>query len=206
MAILAWCPVLVVDAGGERLCHSDSVGPSAPIQRRNTYAGSVTQCCFLPPVVGDVVVAAGANTPGDRFTQLGSVNETFVRSVADLQRRLTTIDTKPDPDGRYRVNEFCCADHTWQATVAELMERCDAVLMDLRGVTRERRGCEFELRQLAARVVTDRIVLVVDAHTDRALVRDAMGETANAVTFFELNDNRPGTTDTLFQSLLRAAR
>jgi hypothetical protein len=86
------------------------------------------------------------------------------------------------------------------------MERCDAVLMDLRGVTRERRGCEFELRQLATRVVADRIALVVDAHTDRALVRDAMGETANAVTFFELNDKRPGTTDTLFQSLLRAAR
>lgn len=137
---------------------------------------------------------------------LGSVDQTFVRSAGDLQRRITTIDMGRDPDGRYRVNEFCCADNTWQATIVELMRRCDVVLMDLRGITRERRGCEFELQQLAARVEADCVVLVVDAATDRALARDALGEAANAVTFFELNDNRPGATDSLFQVLLRAAR
>ena len=59
------------------------------------------------------------------------------------------MDVEPDRDGRFRINEFCCRDDTWQATVVALIERADAVVMDLRGFTAERRGCEFELKELA---------------------------------------------------------
>lgn len=50
------------------------------------------------------------------------------------------------------------------------------------------------------------VAIVVDAATDRAMVRDALREVADAVTFFDLNDTRPRATDSLFRVLLRAAR
>jgi hypothetical protein len=103
----------------------------------------------------------------------GRVSSFFVQSRQDLESRLVAMDREPDPDGRYRINEFCCRDNTWQATVVELMDRADAVIMDLRGLTEQNRGCEFELDQLAARVDPQRIVLVVDESTDRKFVERA---------------------------------
>lgn len=169
------------------------------IGARWRYFGPVTMIA-APDVVARTL------DPGDYLRYIvGGVGQTFVRSAAELQHRLCTLDAKPDPDGRYRVNEFCCADNTWQATIVELMQRCDVVLMDLRGITREQRGCEFELKQLAARVVSGWIVLVVAASEEKTLVREVMGPAAEAVTFFELKDNRPPSTTSLFRELLHAA-
>jgi hypothetical protein len=136
---------------------------------------------------------------------LGSVEESFVRSAADLQQRLQTLDMKRDPDGRFRINDFCCADTTWRATVTALMDRADVVLMDLRGITSQQRGCEFELRELPARLPPQRIVFVVDSATDRAFVRAALGHAADAVQFYELEKLQPAATDKLFRELVRAA-
>lgn len=167
------------------------------IGARWRYFGPVTMIA-APDVVARTI------DPGDFLHyMLGSIDQTFVRTAADLQRRITTLDTKRDPDGRYRVNKFCCADNTWQATVIELMQGCDVVLMDLRSITRERLGCEFELQQLAARVEADRIFLVVDSVTDRTILYDALGSAAQRVTFFELNDNSPDKTSALFKALLQ---
>jgi hypothetical protein len=136
---------------------------------------------------------------------LGTVGESFIRSAADLQRRLETVDMRRDPDGRFRVNDFCCADTTWRATVTALMDRADVVLMDLRGVTSQQHGCEFELRELAVHLPPERIVLVVDGATDRSFVRAALGNAADAVQFYEMNTLQPAATDKLFRELARAA-
>ena len=47
------------------------------------------------------------------------------------------------------------------------MDRADAVLMDLRDFSKKRAGCAFELQQLGQRIDTRRLVLAVDASTDR---------------------------------------
>ncbi|MEP7300392.1 MAG: hypothetical protein ABI699_02605 [Caldimonas sp.] len=98
-------------------------------------------------------VIARTVDPGDilRFA-LGEIGSSFITSRADLVRRMATLDGAPDADGRYRINDFCCRDSTWQVTVVALMVRADAVVMDLRGFTLKRMGCEYELRQLAARL------------------------------------------------------
>jgi hypothetical protein len=82
----------------------------------------------------------------------------------------TTLDRTPDPDGRYRVNEFFCHADTWQPTMRRLAQKSDAILMDLRSFSRDNRGCAYELRELLDGVPVDRIVLVIDATTDRALL------------------------------------
>jgi hypothetical protein len=163
------------------------------------YFGPVTM------IAAPDVVARSIDPADFLYYMVGAIDENFVRSSADLERRLATLDTQRDPDGRFRVNDFCCADTTWRATVTALMDRADVVLMDLRGITSRQRGCEFELRELPARLAPQRIVLVVDTATDRAFVRAALGPAADAVRFCEMDKARPAATQSLFRELLGAA-
>ena len=137
----------------------------------------------------------------------GRFSTAFVQSKEDLDRRLAALDQAPDPDGRYRINEYCCRDDTWQATVVELMRRADAVVMDVRGVTAERRGCEFELQQLAARLLPEQIVLVVDGTTDRGMIESAMlGHGASKLPMMtEVARNATTETNQVFANLITAA-
>lgn len=95
----------------------------------------------------------------------GKLRQSFVANEADLTARLQTLDTRRDPDTRYRINEFFCHDNTWQATVKALAQRSAAVLMDLRGFGKTNRGCEFELEMLLGEVPLNRVLLLVDATT-----------------------------------------
>ena len=97
----------------------------------------------------------------------GRLARQFVQDEADLDRRLAQLDTEPDPDGRYRVNEFFCHADTWQPTMRRLARASAVVLMDLRSFSRTNQGCIYELGELLAAVPLDRVVFVVDASTDR---------------------------------------
>ncbi len=144
--------------------------------------------------------------PGDilRFAT-GAIGAAFIKSREDLARQLAAMDVLPDRDGRYRLNEFYCRDDTWQATVVELIGRADAVVMDLRGFTAERRGCEFELRELHARFSPGRIVLVVDASTDRALLAQVVPAGSAPMRMVEIAHGKRRQTDAAFVALLQAA-
>lgn len=148
-------------------------------------------------------VVARTIDAGDYLRWLtGRLDELFVTSRADLDAKLASMDLRPDPDGRYRLNEFCCRDSTWQATVVELMQRADVVIMDVRGISAARRGCEFELQQLAQRLPHRRLVLVVDAQTDKVILRSAFGPEIDAVRQVEIN--RSGQADRAFAALIQA--
>ncbi len=95
----------------------------------------------------------------------GRVDRQFVKDAADLEGRLATADLAPDPDGRYRVNEFFCQADTWQMTMVALASRNDAVLMDLRSFAPLNQGCVFELGRLLDGVDLDRVVFLVDETT-----------------------------------------
>ena len=98
-------------------------------------------------------VAARTVDPSD-FLEFatGRLHARFVKSAGDLESRLSRLDGDPDPDGRYRVNELCCQADTWRAAVVGLMDRADAVLMDLRDFSKKRAGCAFELQALGQRL------------------------------------------------------
>jgi hypothetical protein len=151
-------------------------------------------------------VVARTVDPGDflRFAA-GDIASTFVTTQADLERRLATLDTVPDPDGRYRVNEFCCRDSSWQATVVQLIERADAVVMDLRGYGPQRAGCAFELGELARRCRPEQVVLLVDASTNRARLEPLLGAPGARPIVVELPHGDARAFDAAFAALLRAA-
>jgi hypothetical protein len=104
----------------------------------------------------------------------GRLSRQFVQGRADLDARIARMDTAMDVDGRFRVNEFFCLADTWQMVMRELASRSDAVLMDLRSFSPERKGCLYELGELLKAVDLRRVLLVVDATTDRAFLEDSL--------------------------------
>jgi hypothetical protein len=93
-----------------------------------------------------------------------------VKDGADLAARLDALDREPDPDGRYRINQFFCHQNTWKAVLDQLVQRSAAVLMDLRGFDAARLGCRYELTRLGQHLGAKPVVLLGDARTDRDLV------------------------------------
>lgn len=132
----------------------------------------------------------------------GRIDESFVRSQADLERRLAQFDAAPDPDGRYRVTESCCHDDTWKPTVVSLMDRADVIVMDLRGLTKDHGGCAFELEQLRMRVDAARVVLIVDRKTPGQWLAGAGQQPHGHVVCIERNS--AAETNAVFEALLRA--
>jgi hypothetical protein len=117
--------------------------------------------------------------PGDVITFMGGrLRDQFVTGEADIGRHLTRIDEAPDPDGRFRANEFFCHDATWRPMLTALLARSDAVLFDLRGFSPENSGCRFELGELARTRLLSRTVIVVDDTTDTRLLAATLAETA----------------------------
>ena len=94
------------------------------------------------------------------------VRSLYVSNRDDLERRLARLDTAPDPDGRYRVNDFFCFEDTWKPTFTRLLAVSDVVLVDLSGFGPQHTGVAFELEQLLARRPLDSFVLVTDDRTD----------------------------------------
>lgn len=106
----------------------------------------------------------------------GSLSRQFVRDREDLRRRLAAMERGPDPDGRYRVNEFFCYADTWQATMKKLAGGADGVLMDLRSFSKDNQGCVFELQQLLDSVPLERVLFLVDDTSDRGFLEEILQE------------------------------
>ena len=106
----------------------------------------------------------------------GRLSRRFIDGSAVAEQRLRERDTRPDRDRRFRVNDFFCYDDTWKMVLSRLVRDSDAVLMDLRGFSRQNAGCVFELKELARMVPLERVVFVVDRRTDESLLAETLGE------------------------------
>jgi len=123
---------------------------------------------------GNTVMIAGTDLATrtldgeDLFTFLDRrLAERFIRSPADIAPRLASLDTSPDAEGRFRVNECYCHDTTWQDVLKALVDRSDVVLMDLRAFKARNAGCCFELDVLAKAARPLRVTVLVDEQTER---------------------------------------
>lgn len=77
-----------------------------------------------------------------------------------------SLDLALDHEGRFRVNEVFCFDTSWRGVVEQLMLLSDAVLLDLRGFTEQRKGTAHEVHRLAALGLLPRVVALGDTGTD----------------------------------------
>lgn len=167
-------------------------------------------------MTGNTVLIAGTDLlsrtldPDDLFVYLnGALAERFIANPQQLAERIAGFDWRPDPDGRYRINECYCFDSTWQSALRALVECADVVLMDLRGFRAENRGCRFELGVLSAASHLRRVVVLHDRETARAVAEaEITAATVSAGHFDWLAADRldGALAGRVLAALFRAAR
>lgn len=136
---------------------------------------------FIGPIalIGGTDMAAHTIDPAKAANFLrGRLKDGFVPDADVLRRRVNNFDDAPDPDGRYRVNEFFCFADIWQLAVQLLLQGSHAVVVDLRGFTAARRGTAWELAQLRDTGALARTVFLIDHETDQPAVHAALGSDA----------------------------
>jgi hypothetical protein len=116
----------------------------------------------------------------------------FIRSPADLERRLRTAKHRPALDGRYEVREYPCFENTWRPAMERLAAGADAILIDVRGYTVANIGTAFELATLGELRALERTLLIVDDSTPIQSVRTAIaaGGINGEVATFWVSDRK----------------
>ena len=130
----------------------------------------------------------------------GHLAQRFIATPADLRHQIGTGADDPDHDGRYRVNDLCCYDSSWQGVLEALLQRSQLVLMDLRGFQANNLGCLHELVRLAASPGLSKVVLLVDRNTDRATADAALAD-APPIAWVDERHSRHKTMEALLQAL-----
>jgi hypothetical protein len=138
------------------------------LRRHLLYSGSVVM------IAGPDLVTTTVEPHEFMEFLSGRLSRQFVSDTAEIDRRIASLDTRRDPDNRYRVNEFFCRTDTWQAVMTRLAGVSDAVLMDLRSFAPNNQGCIFELGRLIDSVDLERVVFLVDRSTDRACLAETL--------------------------------
>ena len=100
---------------------------------------------------------------------VGRLYDHFLPTAPSPAQLSDRLHTRADCEGRYSIGEVFCFNSAWQQTVEQLMHISDAILLDLRGLTAQRKGTSYELRVLARTGLLDRVVAIGDEHTDWAL-------------------------------------
>lgn len=149
----------------------------------------------------------------------GKLSRRFIDNEQLFEVRLSEMDLKPDPDGRFRVNDFFCRDDTWRMVLSRLITECDVVLMDIRGFSAQNSGCIFEINELINIVPLGRVVFVIDDTTDEAFLRQTIQQswtqmrpaspnrvsTSESLRLFRLTSLRPDRLQNLLETLSIAA-
>lgn len=94
------------------------------------------------------------------------LHDLFQPGEAPAEVLEASLDLALDHEGRFRVNEVFCFDTSWRGVVEQMMGLSDAVLLDLRGFTEQRKGTAHEVHRLAALGLLPRVVALGDAATD----------------------------------------
>lgn len=100
----------------------------------------------------------------------------------------------------YRNLDMHCYDDTWREAVAEFVSVTDIVLMDLRGYSEERRGCEYEVDFLFDFIAAERIVLLTDGDNSLELVKALIHQRWEMLSVESPNLGRPVPTVTIYCS------
>lgn len=100
--------------------------------------------------------------------------EQFAKSSEQIKERINTLMRHPRKfDRTFKDLHIYCFDNTWRIAVAEFVTTADVVLMDLRGFSDERKGCEYEVDFLFDSIAINRIVFVLDAAAGSKAIEEA---------------------------------
>jgi hypothetical protein len=219
LMLRAWSPVAQAgsEGAGGRLLLLRVFGHQARTERLFDYLAQHWRVRGPVQLIAGTDLAMRTMDPGDVLAFVsGRLRSQYVASVDEIPGRIARLDMRPDPDGRFRVNELYCLQDTWKPALLTLLGVTDAVVMDARGLSRQSRGCLYELQQIVAALAPGRIVLIADRSTDRPLLeetlraawaqvaRDSPAVVPSPIALVEVNRSSHTELGGVLQQLLRA--
>ncbi|MES1264995.1 MAG: hypothetical protein ABUU24_05000, partial [Variovorax sp.] len=115
----------------------------------------------------------------------------FLKTDEEVDKRLLDLRSEVEGDVRYPVNGVFCYEDVWQRAFIRLAQDADAVLMDLRGFTSDKRSCAWELAYLVKHTPLRQILLLVDDNTEQ----QALVEREAQAAWTHLPLDSPNTSD-----------
>lgn len=112
---------------------------------------------------GWLLVAVLAGAAVHLHLSLRRTERAFLRSASEVAARMQRLDAWPRHlDLSFKSLPMMCHDDVWKAAVSQTAGASSAVLMDLRGYSSERKGCQHEVDFLLDNVPLERIVFLAD--------------------------------------------
>ncbi len=170
------------------------------MQARWRYVGAVHQ------IGGPDMVDLNVDPHESALFLSNRIHELFLPVAASPAQLRASLHTTPDREGRFRINEVFCFNTAWRATVEQLMQLSDVIVLDLRELTAQREGTSFEIRRLARAALLSRVVALGDNATDWSHVDELLrAEGQDPQQLARLNIATEPHGDSLFGRLLAAA-
>jgi hypothetical protein len=149
--------------------------------------------------VGLIEHLEGFDTVGTRSdvqaaVESGQVDRILAKDLAEVQEQLAGASIEPDRALRFRRHAFQCTNATWRQAILAMLDRADAVLMDLSSLSVERQGCAWELGQLLNRVPLAKVSLLVNDSTDLECLRSILNDAAEHMPSDSPNCSDPPPT------------
>ena len=119
----------------------------------------------------------------------GDIDRALVKTMPEIQAQFGSALYEPDRDLLFRRHAFQCTNTIWQEAVKMMLDRADAVLMDLSSLSFERQGCAWELGQLLDRVPLSKVTLLVNDNTDMECLREILQTAAQRIPASSPNRN-----------------
>jgi hypothetical protein len=121
--------------------------------------------------VGNIVQLEGPDTVGESWelqkaVEAGNVDSALVNSISEVEKRTASLSAEPDASLSFRRLKFQCTNAVWQPAIQLLLDRVDAVVIDLSSFAPEHQGSAWELGQLLDHVPLAKVTLLVNDSTD----------------------------------------
>lgn len=136
-------------------------------------------------LVGPLEHLDGGDTVGQRpevLTALreGRLDDIIIDTPEEVQTQLNAVFARNE-EGRYARRTFQCGYTVWRDVIKAMMDRTDAVVMDLSNYSAENEGSSYELTELLHRVPLSRVTLLVSDTTDLDVLRRALADAASRI-------------------------
>ena len=105
------------------------------------------------------------------------ISRSYAKDHESIKSKIAKVMQKPrKQDMTFKNLPMFCFDNTWKLAVSEFIKNSKVILMDLRGFSTERKGCEYEIDFLLDTFPINGILFLVDMASDKQLVQHTINE------------------------------
>ena len=106
------------------------------------------------------------------------IDRIFIKSSKDLKEKIQKLT---------RSNRFYCYDNVWKEALSTMVSMTSIIVMDLRAFSRERSGCEFEIKYLLNKFSIEKILFILDESSDIIFFKEVLTNTIEAIDEYSPN-------------------